>query len=594
MAESPAGSNRSILLQEVLSTMKGLAGVPWPVIALVALIGTYVAIVAISSPQLASPIDEPTHIRDGLTHLTRGRFVDAERAPWTVPSPYSLLTVFPGALAAVAGQSPDYRADAFTPFEHVRIARIANHVIGALLLVWVFVWARKLWGPAGGLLSAALLLFHPLFLAHCTVVSTDLYGALGTFATAYILWYAFLSDPRAVAGPGSKWWKAGLSTGVVLGLAILCKVSALVLLGLLPVVGAWVGWRCRKRHPAVRYVPFARSLGAAMFAALIALFLSAAGYDLLSPSPIADTSRGVPFDLPVGRSLVSAAKSATTAWHLSRHALTFFDGDLVRPAPYHYAVGLALKTPIGLLVLGAFVLGTLFSPGTSSGGRRRARWYLVALIVLLGSVFVTRGFYLGIRHLLPLFPLCAVLAGGLIPRFERFRCRARAWRWALLGTITFLAVSAAVETIRATPWQMSYFNCLGRGKLILADSDGDWGQGLRALGRWQRRYSPDRPIWLAYFGANRPEDFGVSYRGLLSPLGAIKVERPAPFGRDPDELDGFVAIGQTQLAGTWMQTVGKSGDYYARWRELTPAFVVGGTINIYDLHRSAGGAPLGR
>ena len=64
------------------------------------------------------------------------------------------------------------------------------------------------------------------------------------------------------------------------------------------------------------------------------------------------------------------------------------------------------------------------------------------------------------------------------------------------------------------PYDLTYFNALGGGshggRFILADSNLDWGQGLKCLARLQRSQPELSDITFYYFGDTKPAHYGVS------------------------------------------------------------------------------------
>jgi hypothetical protein len=64
------------------------------------------------------------------------------------------------------------------------------------------------------------------------------------------------------------------------------------------------------------------------------------------------------------------------------------------------------------------------------------------------------------------------------------------------------------------PYELSYFNVLAGGSIggrrILADSNLDWGQGLKSLARLQRDQPEFSDMTLYYFGDTEPVYYGVS------------------------------------------------------------------------------------
>jgi hypothetical protein len=77
-----------------------------------------------------------------------------------------------------------------------------------------------------------------------------------------------------------------------------------------------------------------------------------------------------------------------------------------------------------------------------------------------------------------------------------------------------LVIAAGLESARALPWPLSFFNLAaggpGRGDRIVNDSNVDWGQGLIALRDELRRRGIAR-VHLAYHGTVDPAIYGIDY-----------------------------------------------------------------------------------
>ena len=117
----------------------------------------------------------------------------------------------------------------------------------------------------------------------------------------------------------------------------------------------------------------------------------------------------------------------------------------------------------------------------------------------------------GVRYLLPLAPLAIVWisAIGKPIRPESLdglqclhgvrRCRHRRLRG---------------RGREDSPYELTYFNALAGGPLggrrILADSNLDWGQGLKSLARLQRQRPEITDMTLYYFGDTEPAHYGVA------------------------------------------------------------------------------------
>jgi hypothetical protein len=115
-------------------------------------------------------------------------------------------------------------------------------LLGTVIGVFVFVWARNLFGLTGAVLPTALFCFEPNFIAHSGLVTTDIGVTLFMFGALYFLWRAF----RCFRLPNL------IATSIFVGLALASKFSAVLLvpmfllLGLVKIVTSapWaVSWR---------------------------------------------------------------------------------------------------------------------------------------------------------------------------------------------------------------------------------------------------------------------------------------------------------------------------------------------------------------
>jgi hypothetical protein len=129
--------------------------------------------------------------------------------------------------------------------------------------------------------------------------------------------------------------------------------------------------------------------------------------------------------------------------------------------PWHYSsVLLAVHTPVLLLV--AATIGC-FQLRAGAPGRRLAQLALVWIAVQLTADLLAPSHYDGVRHLLPILPPLAALAGlGAHRVWERTRLAPRPLRLAL-GSVLAMAVAAlALDLVRMHPYHDSYLNGIAR------------------------------------------------------------------------------------------------------------------------------------
>ena len=110
------------------------------------------------------------------------------------------------------------------------------------------------------------------------------------------------------------------------------------------------------------------------------------------------------------------------------------------------------------------------------------------------------------------------------------------------------------------------------GSEYLVDSNLDWGQGLKLLGRWMKDHQVHH-VNLSYFGNGDPAYYGIEYTPLPGqsflhgePISAIR-------------LPGYVAISATNLRGAYLNDFERK--LYAPLRERKPVAVLGYSIYVY-------------
>lgn len=549
----------------------------------------YAGLMAFANGRLSPAVDEPNHVRSGLTMLSGAAYVDAERAWWTGLDPlHPPADMLPGLLAHAAGQGYDFRTEPQPAFRAVRAARLANHLWGAALLIAIYVLALRLYGRAGANVAVLLLAGHPLFLAHASIVSSDLTMAVGTLIGACVVGHAavirFETKRPVVCLTCVFGW------ALLLALAVACKVSNLLFLGLLPL--AWIAqaWRMRRLDARVR------QLGALALmlvgSLLLAWLLAALLWDGVSPVRPPIVLFGAQVTLPLGHALQFSADLAGRIQDLI--ALPIYALDWLRqPSWKLYVLALALKTPWIFMLACLIASGVILRATIPS----RVRGWTVAIFALAGGLlllFATRGIYLGLRHLLPVLMLLALGCGVVASPWRALTPGRR--RNGLLVLAGACYAASVLPVMAITPHWLAWFHRPWRGSAAgppaLVDSDSDWGQGLLALRDWQRAHASHTPIALAYFGNARPEDYGVLYRGLPAPMGGATPDPSAQALVDPQvarQQAAILAISATHLAGSYLGAQHLPPDYYARWRTLPAIPLAGGTILIYDLRPSTAG-----
>jgi len=394
-------------------------------------------------------------------------------------------------------------------------ARAMIALLGAGCGLLVFLWAQSLFGRAGGLIALGLFAFCPLLLAHGGLATSDMAAALGFLAATLTGWRLLhrVTFGRIVL--------AGLAWGAL----ALAKFSAPLFVLVLGIMGFTrlarptplplrLGSRQFRLRAGQRAAVLAAAIGAA---GLIAVAVVWVGYGLHfhgTRGPGGYNFSWVDFQGGLAMQLAGWARR----WHLLPEAwlqgfaytLHFAQG---RPAYFlgdygttgwrlFFPVGFAVKTTLPALAL------ILCSAVVLAGQAKRRLVYrlapLLALAAVYGAFAVTSHLNIGVRHLLPLYPVLYILAGGLALAFHR--------RWIVVATVALL-VGHGAASLACRPSYLAYFNPLLGGPSAayryFVDSSLDWGQDLPGLKRWLDAHAAGERIYLSYFGSGSPAHSGI-------------------------------------------------------------------------------------
>jgi len=417
-------------------------------------------------------------------------------------------------------------------------------VVGLSLLAGlaVFLWSRARFGPAAGCFSLALYAFSPTVLGHAGLVTMDAAAGATAMATLGLWWVV---QRRGTSLPRE------IGLGAALGCALAAKFSSLFLLPAM----ALTQLVCGPLPPPWRG---------------------------LRPWLVA---------LPVAALVIEAAYLWPEDPLRYLRDLAFLHGD--HPADYVYYLAGEFRTgrflayfPIAIAVKSALPGLAAMLGGLVLAALRPATWRDDVYLWLPAAIWIAAHALLaddlGIRYVLPIYPLLFTLAGGLVPAAQRLgRVGAAA--------LAIVAGAQAGTALLAHPDHLSYFNPAAGGTRAgprwLDDSNVDWGQELYRLPAWLRARGIDR-VRLLYFGTGVPEAYGVATEPLLASDWTV---RPRP--------GAYVISAHWLVHGLYLaQTQGAHSDWLHRYQ---PADVLGGSLYLYlfpesepkALNRADAGSP---
>lgn len=334
--------------------------------------------------------------------------------------------------------------------------------------------ASRLAGRRAGFLASCLLALTPSYYGHMFVNARDIPLAAAFIATLY---YGF-EGAHALRG-GRIPVSLSAKMGVALGLAMALRIQALLLYGYLVATVAWVLIEETRDAGQLDTRRLRHAVLALIGVLALAWLIMLPFWPLAQVSPIAalDALRGSPFEPP------SPAR---------------FGGSQVAMAnlPRSYvAVWFAITLPEAyFLVAALFVLRFV----GDRGAVRQRSWRMVCLIAVFAAlplVVVTwkrAPFYDGVRHLLFVVPMLAVLSAAAfswtVDGFARPWVRRASW-----VALSLVLIGVLPDMVALHPYQSVYFNRLFAGGLARAgrlyETD-YWGQSYREAVLWLADHYP--------------------------------------------------------------------------------------------------------
>ncbi|HVM62101.1 MAG TPA: hypothetical protein VMV72_14660 [Verrucomicrobiae bacterium] len=569
--------------------MEGRSWVPTTCV-LGAFAATFMALTVGSYTRKSATVDEPQHLTAGYTALRFHDYrIDPEHPPFL--RMWAALPLLAMRDVQIDTNSAAWASANEWTFSHRFLyetndadrllyrARFMTVLLGVLLGVLVFSWARELFGFWTATAVLALYCVEPNILAHASLVTTDFGLACFAFGAAYFLWRA---TRRLTVGNI-------IGTVVFFSLAQISKFSALILGPIVIVLLAVhalraAAWSCG--FPAAGELRSRRSKILASLAILAVLALASlvaiwAAYGFrdkpITPNPDLLLLRDNPRFLeaaPVSTRVAgwlgkhgvvpdAYAQSLILSQVKAQHRTAYLAGRFSRTGWwYYFPAALVVKTPVTILMLLICGLALL--------GERRARTRVdAAFLVLPPAIFFGTAMLahlnIGLRHILPIYPPALLIAGVTL---NEIRTRWRAW------LVLVPVVLAVIELATVYPDCLAFFNQMvggpSNGPWILSDSNIDWGQDLKPLKKWMDARHVHE-INLGYFGTADPAYYGIQWARL--PAVIENCEPTLPRLRFP----GYAAVSVQNLHGA----LHDAPAFYVPLLERKPVAVIGHSIQVY-------------
>jgi len=384
----------------------------------------------------------------------------------------------------------------------------------------VFCWTRRLFGTTAGFFTLGLYALDPGLLAHAALTTSDAAATFFLLASAGAFW-------RHLQNPGRI---NGIVSGLTFGLACVSKFSAALLV---PVFALLLLWRIAVEPRALRSAWWWRGPLIAAGHVLAAMLVIWASYDFRISTFAPGLASSVQYQIvwqdimvwlgplrgPIGLvrdlHLLPDSYVCGFAWVVAtgKARACFLAGE-------YGLTGWVRFFPLAFWWKSTLPLLALTAGGLYWAGRQlltRARPFtrnltpvapLLVFFAVYAAFSLTSHLNIGHRHILPLYPVLYILAGGLFALPAGVR---------LKRTIAAVLFGAQACTCAvAYPDYLAYFNPLAGGPAngwrLLVDSSLDWGQDLPGLAKWLRTHNPPPaavPVYLSYFGSGNPDYYGI-------------------------------------------------------------------------------------
>ena len=503
----------------------------WQVLILAVIIAISFGLMIFSARSDSLTNDEKIHIAAGYLHVWKGEYTfNVEHPP--------LLNDLAGLFAKIANpQLPQVSepnqwkyADDFFYFSGNNVdkivfwARLPFILLTLGLAYLVFLWSNVLFGQKAGLAAAALTAFSPNILAHGHLATTDI-GL--TFFFVLTLWllrkYYFKPD-----------WLTVIFLGLILGLVLTAKFSAIVIFPIVMMGFVFLGFRSSRKFAILAH--FLATL-------MIALIVIWVIYVFSMRSELTDFQLNFWqwFNLPFKKFMLglNSIFAHNTAGHL-----TYLNGQLSSQGWwYYFPLVLWYKMTLPEIIL--LVLATFLA----FWERKKLAFFDYFLIIFPPLLFLGVSMLghldIGIRHILIFFPFAYIFISQLAQNNNLF----------VKSAVLVLVLGQAIIGISSFPNYIAYFNQIAGGieggRKHLADSNLDWDQDTKRLKLYLQKNNINK-IYPSLWDHSSLTYYGIKYEDLpKEPIRGVvvisdqwlKIKRPA-FDTDwvirfpPDDIVG--------------------------------------------------------
>ena len=359
----------------------------------------------------------------------------------------------------------DFKSEA----QRLLYARSIMLLFALLLGIYIFKFAKELYGVKAGIAALLIFTFCPNILAHSGLITTDLIVACLMFITIYyFLKYCDTGKLKFV-----------VLTGIFLGLSFLSKYTAVLLVIILPCIALLAALKFKKRIKIIHL--------AVVF--LLGIFILNTGYNFTGTFTSLSQYKGqlqsklfftvqkifgpVPVLLPSPYVLGFDQQQYVDE---IGHPSFLIGKRYYHGLWYYFPVSFLLKTPAFLVIL-ALLSVLLCTKFKSNLRMQEISMLLVTGIFLLFVCFLNHN-NAGYRYVIPILPFLYIYTARII-EYDK--------KWART-TVLVCLTGFGISSLLAHPHYLEYFTEFTGGSRngykYLLDSNLDWGQNQSSVTKY--------------------------------------------------------------------------------------------------------------
>ena len=334
--------------------------------------------------------------------------------------------------------------------------RIPFVLLGLLLGIYIFRWAKELYGIKAGLFALTLYVFSPNILANTRLVHTD----LGITALLFITIYYFSKLLE------ESTWKNAIIVGVLVGLTNATKFTGIYLFPIM-VTLFLVHFYYKKLERKIYYYKKEEVKKYLKQWTTIAMIILACCAIIITLSyMVVNVSQ-----YPAGLQFVIEHST-------DGHPNFLFGEYSIEGWWYYFILAFLIKTPLPIIIL---LMSTIVFFNNVKHKDPLQEWILIIPMIFYLIAFMLNDINIGIRHILPCYAFIFIFVSKIV------NIEIKKKRIVQIALI-ILAVWYIFSSITIYPHYLSYFNeAVGgpdNGQEYLLDSNIDWGQDAKLLQEW--------------------------------------------------------------------------------------------------------------